>query len=186
MLQQIKLGYEIKTGKEVFIRPSHLIVTGITQLSGKTTTLEALIKRSELKAIVFKTKIGERSFREGTLIPPFFRDRSDYEFVKSLIEAYTKEKLHLEKGTLMRLCRGTSNLVDIKVRIDDELATQRPRGLTLEIYTRLQHYLENLIPQIQYANFSKTLNIQEGINIMNLERFTEEAQSLIIDRKSVV
>jgi len=176
----IKLGYEIKTGKEVVIKPSHLIVTGITQLSGKTTTLEALIKRSKLKAVIFKTKIGEKSFTEGTEVAPFFRDRSDYEFVKSLIEAYAKEKLFLEKGTLMRLCKGSSSLIDIKKRVDDELASGKLRGLKEEIHTRLQHYLENLIPQIQYANLSKTLDIREGINIMNLERFSEEAQSLII------
>jgi hypothetical protein len=176
----IKLGYEIKTGKEVGIKPSHLIVTGITQLSGKTTTLEALIKRSGLKAVIFKTKIGEKSFTEGTEVAPFFRDRSDYEFVKSLIEAYAKEKLFLEKGTLMRLCKGSSSLIDIKKRVDDELASGKLRGLKEEIHTRLQHYLENLIPQIQYANLSKTLDIREGINIMNLERFSEEAQSLII------
>ena len=176
----IKLGYEIKTGKEVGIKPSHLIVTGITQLSGKTTTLEALIKRSGLKAVIFKTKIGEKSFTEGTEVAPFFRDRSDYEFVKSLIEAYAKEKLFLEKGTLMRLCKGSVSLIDIKKRVDDELASEKLRGLKEEIHTRLQHYLENLIPQIQYANLSKTLDIREGINIMNLERFSEEAQSLII------
>ena len=176
----IKLGYEIKTGKEVGIKPSHLIVTGITQLSGKTTTLEALIKRSGLKAVIFKTKIGEKSFTEGTEIAPFFRDRSDYEFVKSLIEAYAKEKLFLEKGTLMRLCKGSSSLINIKKRVDDELVSGKLRGLKEEIHTRLQHYLENLIPQIQYANLSKTLDIREGINIMNLERFSEEAQSLII------
>ncbi len=176
----IKLGYEIKTGKEVGIKPSHLIVTGVTQLSGKTTTLEALIKRSGLKAVIFKTKIGEKSFTEGTEIAPFFRDRSDYEFVKSLIEAYAKEKLFLEKGTLMRLCKGSASLVDIKKRVDDELAEGKLRGLKEEIHTRLQHYLENLIPQIQYANLSSTLDLKEGINIMNLERFSEEAQSLII------
>ncbi len=176
----IKLGYEIKTGKEVGIKPSHLIVTGLTQLSGKTTTLEALIKRSGLKAIIFKTKIGEKSFTEGTEVTPFFRDRSDYEFVKSLIEAYAREKLFLEKGTLMRLCKGSSSLIDIKKRVDDELAEGKLRGLKEEIHTRLQHYLENLIPQIQYANFSSTLDIREGVNIMNLERFSEEAQSLII------
>ncbi len=178
--KEIKLGYEIKTGKEIGIKPSHLIVTGVTQLSGKTTTLEALIKRSGLKAIVFKTKIGEKSFTEGTEVTPFFRDRSDYEFVKSLIEAYAREKLFLEKGTLMRLCKGSSSLVDIKKRVDDELAEGKLRGLKEEIHTRLQHYLENLIPQIQYANFSSTLDIREGVNIMNLERFSEEAQSLII------
>ena len=176
----IKLGYEIKTGKEVGIKPSHLIVTGITQLSGKTTTLEALIKRSGLKAVIFKTKIGEKSFTEGIEIAPFFRDRSDYEFVKSLIEAYAKEKLFLEKGTLMRLCKGSVSLIEIKKRVDEELASGKLRGLKEEIHTRLQHYLENLIPQIQYANLSKTLDIKEGINIMNLERFSEEAQSLII------
>lgn len=176
----IKLGYEIKSGKEIGIKPSHLIVTGITQLSGKTTTLEALIKRSKLKAVIFKTKIGEKSFTEGIEIPPFFRDRSDYEFVKSLIEAYAKEKLFLEKGTLMRLCKGSVSLIEIKKRVDEELVSGKLRGLKEEIHTRLQHYLENLIPQIQYANLSKTLDIREGINIMNLERFSEEAQSLII------
>ncbi len=180
MKENIKLGYEIGTDKEVSIKPSHLIVTGVTQLSGKTTTLEALIKRSGLKAIIFKTKIGEKSFTEGTEVAPFFRDRSDYEFVKSLIEAYAREKLFLEKGTLMRLCKGSSSLVDIKKRVDDELAEGKLRGLKEEIHTRLQHYLENLIPQIQYANFSSTLDIREGVNIMNLERFSEEAQSLII------
>lgn len=175
----IKLGYEINTGKEVGINPSHLIVTGITQLSGKTTTLEALIKRSKLKAIVFKTKIGEKSFTEGTEIAPFFRDRSDYEFVRSLIEAYSKEKLFLEKGTLMRLCKGSASLLEIKKKVDEALLGKL-RSIEFEIHTRLQHYLENLIPQIQYANLSKTLSVYDGINIMNLERFSEEAQALII------
>jgi len=179
MVKSIKIGYEIGTGKQIDINPSHLIVTGVTQLSGKTTTLEALIKRSGLKAIVFKTKIGEKSFTQGTEIPPFFRDRSDYEFVRSLIEAYAKEKLFLEKGTLMQLCKGSASLIEIKKKVDDALLGKL-RGLQQEIYTRLQHYLENLIPQIQYANLSKILTVYEGINIMNLERFSEEAQSLII------
>src|SRR5271157_1072402 len=178
-MDKIILGYEIGSGIPVEISPGHLIVTGITQLSGKTTTLEALIKRSGMKAIVFKTKIGEKGFSEGTEIAPFFRDRSDYEFVRSLIEAYAKEKLFLEKGTLMQLCKGSRDLVDIKKRVDDTVAGGL-KGLKEEIYIRLQHYLENLIPQIQYANLSRTLGMVQGINIMNLERFTEEAQSLII------
>jgi hypothetical protein len=177
---EILIGYEIKTAKPVKIKQSHLIVTGITQLSGKTTTLETLIKRSGCKAIVFKTKIGERSFAEGTETVPFFRDRSDYDFVKSLIEAYAREKLFIEKGTLMRLCKGSCSLVEIKKRVDDVLAEGKLKGLKEEIHTRLQHYLENLIPQIQYSNLSRVLHIYDGLNIMNLERFTEPAQSLII------
>lgn len=179
-MKKIKIGYEVGTGEEVKIEPSHLIVTGLTQLSGKTTTLEALIKRSGLKAIVFKTKIGEKSFASSQEVPPFFRDRSDYEFVKSLIEAYAREKLFIEKGTLMQLCKGSATLVEIQKKVDDKIAEGKLRGLKEEIHIRLQHYLENLIPQIKYANFSKTLQISEGINVMNLERFSEEAQSLII------
>ena len=179
-MKEIKLGYEVETGKQINIKPSHLIVTGVTHLSGKTTTLQALIKRSGLKAIIFKTKIGEKALTEGTEVPPFFRDRSDYEFVRSLIEAYAKEKLFLEKGTLMMLCKGSASLIEIKNKVDDKLAEGKLRGLKEEIHIRLQHYLENLIPQIEYANLSKTLDVHDGINIMNLERFSEEAQSLII------
>jgi len=179
-MNKIKLGYVIPSGDPVEINPSHLIVTGITQLSGKTTTLEALISRSGSKAIVFKTKPGEKSFTLGTEVPPFFRDRSDYEFVRSLIEAYAKEKLSIEKGSLMQLSKGSKDLEEIKIRVDEALAGGKLRGIKEEIYTRLQHYLSNLIPQIKYANFSSTLNLVAGINIMNLERYTEEAQSLII------
>lgn len=185
---KIKIGFEVETGKEAFVPLAHQIVTGVTQLSGKTTTLEALIDRSKLRAIVFKTKVGEKSFSSGTVIAPFFRDRSDYEFVKSLMEAYNKEKLSIERGTLMTLCKGSKDLIEIKRRVDEKLnpvqvegkKVKEPTGIMLEIYTRLQHYLENLIPQIKYANFSAILNLVDGINIMQLEQFSEEAQSLII------
>lgn len=180
MTDKIKLGFEVGTGKQIDIQLSHLIATGITQLAGKTVTLESLIKRSNLKAVVFKTKIGERGFSDGRKVAPFFRQRSDYEFVKSLIEAYSREKLFIEKGTLMELCKGSKDLLEIKNRIDSNLANEKIKGIKREIYIRLQHYLDNLIPQIQYANFSSTLQIEDGINIMDLEKFSEEAQSLII------
>src|SRR6185369_9372512 len=181
-MAKIKLGYKFGTSEEVFIKPSHMIVTGVTQLSGKTTTMEALLSRQDenVKAIVFKTKPGERSFSSGDIIPPFFRDRSDYEFVRSLIEAYNREKLGIEKGTLMTVCKGTNSLLEIKKKVDEAMASGKLRGINLEINTRLQHYLDMLIPQIQSAQLSRTLEIIPGINIMNLERFSVEAQSLII------
>lgn len=92
-MSKIKLGYEVETGNEVNIKPSHLIVTGLTQEAGKTTTLEALIKRSKKRAIVFRTKIGEKSFLAGTKIPPYFKDRSDWQFVQGLVEATIKDNL---------------------------------------------------------------------------------------------
>jgi len=180
-MKKIKLGYEVETGNQIDIEPSHLIATGITQLAGKTVTLESLMRRSDYKGIVFKTKIGERGFSEGRVVAPFFRERSDYEFVKSLIEAYSREKLFIEKGTLMELCKDSKDLIEIEKRIDGFVSNEKIKGIKREIYVRLQHYLGNLIPQIQDANFSSTLKIEDGINIMDLEKFSEEAQSLIIE-----
>jgi len=48
----IHLGYVIGSGAEIAVPLGHMAVTGQTQLSGKTTTLEALASRSGRKVIV--------------------------------------------------------------------------------------------------------------------------------------
>jgi hypothetical protein len=175
MATAIKLGYEIGTGKEVGIPLAHMIVCGVSQLSGKTTTLEALIKRGGQKAVVFRTKTGEKSFQEGNEIPGFFREKSDYEGVKSLIEAYSRTKIQLETGTLMDLTRDFDTLEDIYDSVNNTLLNNpKMRGVEREIY------IGDLIPQIKNANLSKTLVLKDGANIMNLEGFSEPIQSLII------
>ena len=177
---EIQVGFAIPSGEEVKIPISHLVVCGVTALSGKTTTLEALITRSGKKSVVFTTKIGEKQFSGAKEITPFFREKSDYEAVKSLIESYSREKIFLERGTLMQLCQGSKSLQDIKDSVDNTLTNSKLRSIEKEIYVRLQHYLENLIPQIKNSHLSKTLSIIPGVNVMNLEKFSPEVQSLII------
>ena len=46
MSETILLGFEEKTGKPFYMKLAHTVVTGMTQISGKTTTLEAIIFRS--------------------------------------------------------------------------------------------------------------------------------------------
>src|SRR5437867_799864 len=98
----IHLGYEVGTGKPVEIPLGHLCVTGQTQLSGKTTTLEALIDRSKLTAISFVTKRGEGRFENSHRIPPFFRQRADWQFVAGLLEATLREKLKFQRPWIMK------------------------------------------------------------------------------------
>jgi len=182
-MKKIKLGYELKTGKEVNIKPSHLIVTGVTQKSGKTTTLEALIKRSGLKAIVFRTKIGEKSFIEGSIIPPYFKDRSDWQFIQGLIEATIKEKLRsFERAKIIQLCKISGNsLLGFKKAVDNRLL-EKINTFEKDILTNIQAYLEIVLPKLQTMTFSNELNLVSGINIIDLERFSrdDEVQSLII------
>ena len=180
MKEQIKVGYEIGTETPVFVKPSHLIATGITQLSGKTTTEEAMIKRSEAKAIVFKTKVGETGFSEGTLIPPYFKERSDWQYVSSLLEATLRERLKFERAWIIHICKNANSLLEVKSNIDKKLADGKLNQLSENIYTTLQAYFELVLPQLQYANFSRTLALHDGINIMDLERYSVEIQSLII------
>ena len=92
----IHLGYEIGTGKRVSIPLNHMAVVGQTQVSGKTTTLEALVERSGLKAIAFITKPGEKSFRLQHPIPAFFSESTvdDYwKYVQAIVENVMQVKL---------------------------------------------------------------------------------------------
>lgn len=178
--EEILLGFEVETGESIFIRKSHLIATGITQLSGKTTTEEALIKRSGKRAIVFKTKVGETGFTEGLVIPPYFKEKSDWQYVSSLLEATLKERLKFERAWIIQICKGTDSLLQVKANIDKKLAEGKLNQLSRNVYTTLQAYFELILPQLQYANFSRVLELRQGINIMDLERYSEEIQSLVI------
>lgn len=178
--KKIHLGFEIGTGSPVDIPPSHIIVTGLTQLSGKTTTLEALITRSELKAVVFKTKPGEREFNSGNPIAPYFKEKSDWQYVSSLLEATLKEKMRFERSWIMDACKGTSSLLQVKRNIEAKLANPKLGGLNRSVYTTLDEYLNLIIPQISVTTFSSVLELQQGINVMELNRLSDELQGLVI------
>ncbi len=183
-MNKIKLGYEIGTGKEVDVKSTHMIVTGLTQEAGKTTTLESLIKRSKKRAIVFRTKIGEKSFLEGTKIPPYFKDRSDWQFIQGLVEATIKEKLRsFERAKIIQIAKqtGGKSLLEFKKKVDERME-EKLSGFEKDILTNLQAYLELVLPKLQSINFSEKLELVDGLNIIDLERFSrdEEVQSLII------
>lgn len=179
----IKVGYEVGTGTEVSIENSHLIVTGLTQLSGKTTTLEALIRRSKKRAIVFTTKPGERSFSETMdlhVCPPFLKQKSDWQYVSSLFEARMKEKMRFERAWIIKVCKGTHNLQEVQTNVQKELSNGKIRGLDQNVYTTLNEYLNLIIPEISKLDILSDLRVEDGLNVMHLEKISTEVQSLII------
>lgn len=102
----IALGYELGTGKQISIPLRHTAVTGQSQESGKTTTLEALITRSGLRAVCFVTKRGERSFSTGRAIMPYFRESAGWQFVESILEATMREGMKFNRSWVMKLCNA--------------------------------------------------------------------------------
>lgn len=181
---KIKLGYEIGTGELIEIPATHTVLTGLTQEAGKTTALMGFAKRSGLKVVIFKTKIGEKAISEGTIIPPFYKENFDWEYAAELLETSRKEKLKFERSWIIRYSKGANNLIEFKRNIDNALAETKIRELDKSVLISLQAYLDKILPELQYAPLSHTLDIKDGINIMDLERFKEETQGIII--KSVL
>ena len=117
-LEEVSVGFECGTGKPVTIIPGHLFICGLSQKSGKTTTLEALLSRSNLRAIVFKTKPGETSFAQGNPILPYLRPALDWWFLENVLEAQLGESIKDVRATLIRFCKGARTLDDAKRRIE--------------------------------------------------------------------
>lgn len=182
----IHLGYETGTGKPIAIPLAHMAITGLTQQSGKTTTLEALIDRGELRAVVFVTKPGEKSFTEGRRILPFFKEHADWEYVKELLEARRAESLSKWDGYLMRVCSRARTLQDVRKNVEKELP--KKKSARPSHYEILAGYLDLIIPELDRVPYTDKLDIQPGVNIMDLAnspgeggtRMSDDMQAMVI------
>lgn len=184
----IHLGFEVGTGNPVAIPLRHTGVTGQTQQSGKTTTLEGLITRSGLRAVAFVTKRGESSFHVMRNIDPYFRERTDWQFVQSILEATMSERLKFQRAWIMRLCRSEhtkkeswdapKTLADVQRNVGTALQTAR--GINQSVYTELDEYLSMVIPQIERLPYSSRLELQAGVNVMDLTPYDFPLQALVV------
>ncbi len=181
----IPLGFEVGSGRAVEIPLGHLAVTGQTQLSGKTSTLEALIKRAELCAVAFVTKRGEGSFRTAQSIAPYFREPTVsnetpmWKWVASILEATQGEKMGKERAEIIRASRGARSLEDVHDNIRKLMKTVRS-GFRQDMCTCLDAYFSIVLPQIKRLPKSKTFAPLPGLNVMDLEQYTDELQALVI------
>jgi hypothetical protein len=174
----VRLGYQVGGGAPVDLPIGHLCVTGQTQQAGKTTALEGLITRSGRRAVTFITKRGESSFAGGRRIAPFFRERADWQFVASLIDATLGEKNKLLRSFLMRVCRGTKTLAEVQRNV--VAAKASAKGFLESIYTEIEGYLELVVPQLAQLPPATRVEIGDGLNVMDLAPYRPELQGLVI------
>lgn len=174
----IHLGYEVGGGAPVEIPLRHMVVTGQTQEAGKTTTLEAMIARSGVKAVAFVTKRGEGSFAEARVIPPYFREQADWQFVASILEASRGEKLKFERAWIIRASKGAKSLADVQRNVRKAMETAK--GMSADVYLTLDAYLEAVVPQIDAVEWAKRVTLSTGLNVMDLNSLNVEMQHLVI------
>jgi hypothetical protein len=207
----ILLGWEIGTGKRVEIPDTgHLAWFGQTQLSGKTTALEAIAFRGGLRAVAFITKQGESGFLTGKKIPPYFSEPTNDEeqplwrWVKSILEASQQRKMNFEESWIIRACedpRQAKTLLDVHENIKSLLGgeggyiekgrgkkkkrewkySRKPvSGMNAGIYTSLKAYFDIVMPQLARLPYTKKLELHPGLNVMNLQEYAMETQALVI------
>lgn len=174
----IHLGYEIGGGAPVEIPLRHMVVTGQTQEAGKTTTLEALIARSGVKAVAFVTKRGEGSFAGAPIIEPYFREQADWQFVASILEASRGEKLKFERAWIIRASKGAKTLADVQRNVRKAMETAK--GMSADVYLTLDAYLEAVVPQIDAVKWAQRVTLATGLNVMDLTSLNVEMQHLVI------
>jgi hypothetical protein len=180
--EKILLGFEVPSGEPVYVGVHHLAIFGMTQLSGKTTALEALISRSGLKAIAFKTKRGEGGFTKFNLVTPYYKPRADWQFVEGLVNVALGEKVKYEPGmryAIMKVCRGHKDLREIRQATID-FAKESPREFMKSVYEKLAAYLDIVLPELEKWVFSEQLELHEGVNVMDLSGMRLETQHLVI------
>jgi len=178
---KILLGYEVASGEPVFVPLHHLAIFGMTQLSGKTTTLEALISRSQLKAVAFIVKRGESGFTEYNLVTPYYKPRSDWQYVEGLLNVALKEKVQYQPFMRWAILQVTKkhpeNLRQVLQR-SEECEKEFPRRK--EVFEQLSAYLRIIVPELEEHTFSTELNLNDGINVMDLSDMQLEVQQIII------
>lgn len=184
----IPLGYELGTGQLIAVPFGHLAITGQSQASGKTTTLEGLVSRANCRAVAFVTKRGEGSFRVASPIPPYFRDRTDWPFISSILEATVSEKLKFQRAEIIKLCQDYSGPEGTwkapkslaAVAANAETALMKARGIPARVYTELSEYLRMVVPEIERLPYSKKLELTHGLNVMDLTDYDFPLQALVV------
>lgn len=176
--KDVLLGFEVGTAKPVRIPLRHMVVTGQTQEAGKTTTLEALIERSGVKAVVFVTKRGEGSFGRARTIQPYFKEHADWKYVAAILEASRGEKLKFERSWIIRASKGARTLADVQRNVRKAMETAK--GLSADVYLTLDAYLDEVVPEISKVRWATTVDLAPGVSAMDLSRISESMQHLVI------
>src|SRR3954471_10524733 len=111
--ETVHVGFELGTGAPVAAPLAHTFVCGQTQLSGKTTTLRAIVVRSGKRALAFVTKRGEQF--EGRRIRPYLPREGDRPIHWRLVETIVASVLGVkqmpkERWFILNAAKGAKSL----------------------------------------------------------------------------
>lgn len=185
MNAHVLLGFEVGTGARVEVPIAHTFVTGQTQLSGKTTTLRAVVERSQRRALAFVTKRGE-SF-PGRRIPPYLPREGEQPIHWRLVEtilasALGQRNMKWERIWLVNAVKRPAVATSLAtVRSNVAALLGKAKGdRSVEAYTLIGEYLDLVLPDMRKLAAADVLELQPGLNVMDLAGVSQQLQALVI------
>jgi hypothetical protein len=178
---RVHLGYEVGSGHPVEIPLAHTFVTGQTQLSGKTTALRAIVERSRRRALAFVTKRGETF--EGRRIAPYLPREGDRPIPWRLVEtilasALGQRNMKYERLWIVNAAKGARSLADVRANVTRLQA--KAKGATADVYMLIGEYLDLVLPEMRELAAADLLDLQPGLNVMDLSGVGQQLQALVI------
>ena len=184
MNQTLFVGFEHKSGDEVKVPIFHTLVTGQTQLSGKTTCLKTFAKQlSELdyKVLIFDTKENKEDYENfGEEIPVSLRESTDALVLLPLLESVFRRRL--PTGYYSVLCDitgGTKTFEEVIKKAKEKEKTARS-GWVQGACRTLYDLLERLQDQLSKVETVPHLELPYEINRMVLNQFPQASQQLFV------
>jgi hypothetical protein len=179
--QEVLVGFELGTGQPVRVPLAHTFVTGQTQLSGKTTTLRAIVVRSGRRALAFVTKRGEEF--EGRRIRPYLPREGDKPIHWRLVEtilasALGQRAMKYERYWIVNAAKGARSLQQVRDNVDR--LQKKAKGSTAETYELIGEYLDLVLPEMRELNAADQLDLQPGLSVIDLVGHTQQLQELVI------
>jgi hypothetical protein len=181
MTDRILLGFEVGTGKSVYLPLHHLAIFGMTQLSGKTRTLEAIISRSGLRAVAFIVKRGESGFLNYHEIEPYYKPRSDWQYIEGLLNVALKEKVQYQPFMRWAILKVTEkHPKTLREVLERSMECEKEYPRRKEVFEQLSAYLRIIVPELERHTFAATLQLSDGVNVMDLTGMQLEVQQIVI------
>jgi hypothetical protein len=180
--QDLKLGYETGTGDEVHVPAFHSAVTGITR-HGKTETMKSLSRRAEREGytvLMFDVKTPRDYDDIGSEIPIYLEETTDPTTVKGLLESSSGISLSYQYSELIKVYEQGDTFDDMLTRIEGMMQDDDRHPVEEDKLRVLQHLLEELTDELGDAEVSDSLELQTGINVMDLHDVDESVQQLAI------
>ena len=176
------VGFEVNSGREVRIPIFHMLVTGQTQLSGKTTALKTLAKQvaeKGYKIIVLDSKTNIQDYEGfGQEIPVCLKQTLDSMVLRDLLESINQRKITPMQATLLRILEGAKTFEDL-VENATKLGEKSRSGFVQDACLVLSNLVQRLIIQTKQHPSTSELTLPYKINRMTINDFELQGQQLI-------